>query len=116
MPPLGSARGSRMLIYSQIFIVHLLCSGPFSVRVSEVHRMISPAYEGKRLAEERDDMQISSRREIKGGLRLSQVSRQPYETLTLLTEWEVEIHRTYLVQANQLRSTEPTLFKTTQAN
>lgn len=93
MPPLGSARGSRMLTHSQIFIVHLLCSGPFSVRVSAVHKMISPAYEGERLAEERGDMQISSRREIKGGPGLSHVSQQPYEALTLLTDWEVEVHR-----------------------
>lgn len=78
-----------MFIYSQVFIVQLPRSGPYSIRVSAVHKMISPAYEGKRLAEERDDRRISSRREIKGGLALSCVSQQPYEALTLLTDWKV---------------------------
>ena len=63
------------------------------VRVSAVHKMISPAYEDKRLAGERDDMRISSRRKIKVRQGLSHVSQQPYEALTLLTDWEVEAHR-----------------------
>ena len=73
--------------------------GPVQIpRVSAVHQTIPPADEGILLVEQRHDVKW---KQTRGCHRSSQ---QFKETLTLLTEWEIEARRANLVQDHQLIS------------
>lgn len=57
-------------------------------------QIIPPAYKGNMLVEERDNMRVSSRRNIKAGQAMLHVLTTALWGINPLTDQEIKVHRT----------------------